>query len=483
MVLASPRSKSTSSAPRSLRQAWLALAGLSAVFLFEMLDNSILTVALPTIGRDLRASTLQLGWINGVYPVVFAGLMLLFGAVADRVGRKRLMLIGLTLLALTSASTVFVVNPYELILVRGLMGVAAAMTTPLSLALTFRLFENDSLRLRAMSLVSTVGLIGLAVGPTVGGLLLAVAPWQALLVFNAPLALLSLIGIARGIPRDSRDELLDSKLDVVGALLGAAAIGTTLLSPTLFVAEKASVAFWCVTTAAVGLGIAFVLRERAALSPVLPFELVTLPLVSSGLLYKAAVGFATAGLSYVVTLQLQLGYGWSPALAAVGMLPQVMTLLAVGPLVDRFVQRYGFSVAAWSSSVLTVTGLIVYAVMNSHGYPWLALSLILVAAGMRVNGLVAGTNVFKGLPKERSGLGAALVDTAAQLATSIGVTAVTIGLAAVGHLDTASVAWTASEAASYSLAVTIVIAVLAALSVACTVWAYVRSRSDLSSSV
>lgn len=476
MILSVLRSRSSS--PQSLREAWLALAGLSAVFLFEMLDNSILTVALPTIGRSLQASTLELGWINGVYPVIFAGLMLLFGAVADRFGRKRLMLIGLTLLALTSATTVLVTSPYELVLIRGLMGVAAAMTTPLSLALTFRLFENDSLRLRAMSLVSAVGLIGLAIGPTIGGLLLVVAPWQVLLVFNAPLALLSLLGVAYGVPRDSRDELLDSKLDVVGALLGAAAIGATLLSPTLFVAEKASVAFWCVTTAAVGLWIGFVLRERAASSPVLPFELVTLPLVSSGLLYKAAVGFATAGLSYVVTLQLQLGYGWSPALAAVGMLPQVATLLVVGPLTDRFVQRYGFAVAAWSSSALTVTGLVVYAAMNSHGYPWLALSLILVAAGMRVNGLVAGTSVFKGLSKERSGLGAALVDTASQLATSVGITAVTIGLSAVGHLDTASASWTAREAASFSLAVTIVIAVLAALSAACAVWAYVRSRSE-----
>lgn len=477
------RSSSKAVSPQSLRQAWLALAGLAAVFLFEMVDNSILTVALPTIGRSLHASTLELGWINGVYPVVFAGLMLLFGSLADRFGRKRLMLIGLTLLAVVSASTALVTTPYELILVRGLMGVAAAMTTPLSLALTFRLFENDSLRLRAMSLVSTVGLIGLAVGPTVGGLLLTIAPWQGLLVFNAPLAVLAIFGIARGVGADSKEELLRSRLDVGGAVLGAAAIGATLLAPTLFVAEKASVSFWAVTASAVALWGAFVLRERAASTPLLPFELVTLPLVSSGLLYKAAVGFATAGLSYAVTLQLQLGYGWSPALAAVGMLPQVVTLLIVGPFTERFVKRYGFSVAAWASSALTVAGLVLYAVMNAHGYLWLALALVLVAAGMRINGLVAGTNVFRGLPKERTGLGASLVDTAAQLAAGIGVTAVTIGLAAVGHLNTASVSWTARETASFSLATTVMIAVLAALSATCAVWAYARSRSVHSSSV
>src|SRR5580765_6823590 len=96
------------SGPRSLREAWVALAGLSAVFLFEMLDNSILNVALPTIGRDLHASTTGLQWVTGAYTVVFGGLMLLFGAVADRFGRRRLMLVGLSLLGIASLCTAVV---------------------------------------------------------------------------------------------------------------------------------------------------------------------------------------------------------------------------------------------------------------------------------------------------------------------------------------------------------------------------------------
>src|ERR1700712_5016031 len=132
-------------APRSLRQAWVALAGLSAVFLFEMLDNSILNVALPTIGRDLHASTTALQWVTGVYAVVFGGLMLAFGALADRLGRRRVMLVGLVLLAAASLATAFVTTSGELIAVRAIMGIAAAMTTPGSMALAFRLFEGDTL--------------------------------------------------------------------------------------------------------------------------------------------------------------------------------------------------------------------------------------------------------------------------------------------------------------------------------------------------
>ena len=94
--------------PRSLRDAWVALAGLSAVFLFEMLDNSVLNVALPSIGRDLHASTTALQWVTGAYSVVFGGLMLLFGAIADRFGRRRVMLVGLVLLGVAGLATAFV---------------------------------------------------------------------------------------------------------------------------------------------------------------------------------------------------------------------------------------------------------------------------------------------------------------------------------------------------------------------------------------
>ncbi len=116
--------------PARLRDAWIALTGLSAVFLFEMLDNSVLTVALPTIGRDLAASTASLQWVSSAYSVAFGGLMLLFGAVADRFGRRRTMLVGLVLLAVASASTVLVTSVEQLVAVRALMGLAAAMTTP-----------------------------------------------------------------------------------------------------------------------------------------------------------------------------------------------------------------------------------------------------------------------------------------------------------------------------------------------------------------
>ncbi|HUJ74919.1 MAG TPA: MFS transporter, partial [bacterium] len=163
-----------------------------------MLDNSLLNVALPTIGRELRASTTALQWVTGAYAVVFGGLMLTFGAIADRFGRRRVMLIGLALLGAASLATAFVSTAGQLIAVRVAMGIAAAMTTPGSMALAFRLFKEDGLRVRAMTLLSTVGLVGLAIGPPVGGYVLAIAPWQVLLLANVPIAVLAIIGVRFG---------------------------------------------------------------------------------------------------------------------------------------------------------------------------------------------------------------------------------------------------------------------------------------------
>ena len=470
-------STTSPSSPQSLREAWIALAGLSAVFLFEMLDNSILNVALPTIGRDLHASTVSLEWVTGVYAVVFGGLMLAFGAIADRFGRRRIMLIGLVLLAAASLATAFVTTSEELIAVRALMGIAAAMTTPGSIALAFRLFEGDTLRVRAMTLISTVGLVGLAVGPTAGGFVLAIAPWQVLLLVNVPIAILAFIGIRVGIARDEPGELHRDPIDIAGAVLGTATIVLALFTPTLFVNEgTASWQPWAATAATVLLAIAFVIRERFARHPLLDLKLVARPLVSSGLAFKAATGLAVAGMGYMVTLQLQLDWGWPPYLASVGMLPQVVVLIFGGPLSNRFIERVGLDRAAWISATWVVAGLAVFALLSSFGYVWIAIALVLVAAGIRVNGVVAGTNVLRGLPKNRTSIGAALVDTASEVATAVGIAVSGTVLAAIFVGSIAQSHWTSDQTTQFQTGIMIAGVALTVVAAALVCYGIVRTR-------
>ncbi|HEY0237601.1 MAG TPA: MFS transporter [Friedmanniella sp.] len=467
----------SSRSPQSLRQAWLALTGLSAVFLFEMLDNSILNVALPTIGRDLHASTLDLQWVTNAYAVVLGGLMLVLGSVADRVGRRRVMIIGLVLLGLASLATAFVTSADQLIAVRAVMGLAAAMTTPGSMALAFRLFTDEGLRIRAITLISTVGLVGLAIGPATGGFVLAVAPWQVLLLVNVPIAALAAVGIRAGVAADDPAELHREPADVAGGVLATLTIVLALVAPSLFVdAGSHAWAPWAATVGAVVTAVLFVLRERAAAHPMLDLRLVALPLVSSGLAYKAAAGLAVAGLGYLVTLQLQLDRGWSPAHAAIAMLPQVAVLVAGAAFVNPFVRRAGIERAAWISAAAVVAGLAVYALLGTGSYVWVALALVLVAGGLRVVGVVAGVNVLDGLPRNRTSIGAALVDTASQVASAVGVAVGGTLLAALFTGTVATTPWTPAQTVEFREAVTLAAWLLTALAAALTLWAALRSH-------
>jgi hypothetical protein len=307
---------------------------------------------------------------------------------------------------------------------------------------------------------------------------LAIAPWQVLLLVNVPIAILAFVGIRTGIAADDRAQLHRDPVDVLGALLGTSTIVLALVAPTLFVNTGAgSWAPWTATAAAVAAAILFVVRERAARHPLLDLALVARPLVSSGLAYKAATGLAVAGLGYLVTLQLQLDYGWPPGLAAIGLLPQVVVLIGLGPFVNRIVERLGFDRTAWISAASVVGGLAVYGFLNGAGYVWIAVALVLVAAGIRVNGLVAGTNVLRGLPTNRTSIGAALVDTSQEVATGAGLAVSGTILAAVFSGAITAPDWTAQQTAQFHQGVTIAALTLTVVAAVLVGWGFLRTRN------
>ena len=465
-------------APKSLTEAWLALLGLSAVFLFEMLDNSILNVALPVVGRELEASNTALQWVTGSYALVFGSLMLLFGAVADRIGRRKVMLIGLALLAIASLATAFVTTANQLIAVRIATGVAAAMTTPGSMALAFRLFDEDHLRVRATTLISTVGLVGLALGPFAGGLVLSVAPWQVLLLVNVPIALLAWLGIRTGIAADRADELHQDPIDITGALLGTSAIVMALLTPTLFehLGYQQWLPWFCVS-AALLLFALFIQWERRVAHPLVDLAMLANKLVASGLAFNAAAGICMAGLGYMITLQLQLDWSWSPAMAALGMLPMVAVLLLLSPFIEPVVGKLGMELSASLSASAVVAGLICYGLLGQLGYGWIALSLMLVAAGMRFVGVVAGLNILRGLPENRTSIGVALFDTATEVssASSIAVAGTIMAFLFAGNLTTSH--WSVLQTRQFHHSIELSCFILSSVAAALVAWGIYQSRS------
>ncbi|GAA0560680.1 MFS transporter [Paractinoplanes ferrugineus] len=460
----------------SLRAVWPAILGLSVVFLVEMLDNSVLNVALPTIARDLHATAADLQWITSGYSLLFGGLMIAFGAIADRFGTRRMMLVGLVLFALANLAVLVVRTPGELIAVRAAIGVTAAMTAPGTMALCFRLFDAENLLMRATGVISSVGLIGLAAGPTLGGLLLQVSSWQTLLVINVPIAVLAIGCIGFGIPADDATNRNRTPLDLLGALLGTATIILALWSATLVV-ENGWLTAAPALIGAVLSAIGFVVRERTTAHPLIDIALIKRPTVSAGLAYQAALGLGMAALAYSVTLQLQLVWGWSPAEAALGNLPQIVVMLAIGPFVEKIVDRLGAGVAGPLGAAAVVAGLLIYALLGRDSYAWIALALAVAAAGMRVVMIIATVTVMRGLPEDQTSTGAALNDTGQEVASSVGlaVTGTIVAAVLVGSLT--DVGTSAAATHSFENAITAATLSLTAVCAALSVWAARRAAS------
>ena len=209
----------------SLRAAWIPLAALCLAFFVEMVDNTLLSIALPAIGRDLGSGTTALQWVTGAYSLTFGGLLLTAGSIADRFGRRRVLLTGLAVFGLLSLLVIWVTTAGELIALRAALGIAAAAMAPITNSLVFRLFEGEDLRRRAMTVMIVVGMSGFVLGPLLGGTALAHIRWEWLLVVNAPIALIACIGVWRGVAPDAADGLTKDTLDLPGAALSITTIG------------------------------------------------------------------------------------------------------------------------------------------------------------------------------------------------------------------------------------------------------------------
>ncbi|NEE50487.1 MFS transporter, partial [Streptomyces sp. SID8455] len=153
------------------------------------------------------------------------GLLLTAGSMADRLGRRRVLLVGLAVFGALSLCAVWVTTAGELIALRALLGIAAAAMAPITNSLVFRLFDDKALRMRAMTLMIVVGMSGFILGPLIGGTALAHVRWEWLLVVNAPIAMIAWIGVRLGVPADRPEDLTRDRLDVPGAALSVATIG------------------------------------------------------------------------------------------------------------------------------------------------------------------------------------------------------------------------------------------------------------------
>ncbi len=399
---------------------WWAFVALSFSLLVIGLDNTVLNVALPTIARDLSATQSQLQWIVDAYTLVFAGLLLTMGSLGDRFGRKKALLVGLTIFGAGSIWAAFSGSANVLIAARAFMGIGGALIMPTTLSITTNIFEGKE-RGRAIGAWAGVAGLSIIIGPVFGGWLLDNYSWGVIFLINVPIIALVLLGTALLVP-ESKDPAA-SKLDPIGALLSI--VGLTAL---LWGIIEVPVNGWSDTRiiaafiAAAVLLLAFVVWELRSPTPMLNMKLFRNPRFSAASLALTLSAFSMFGVLFILTQYLQLILGYSPLQAGSALIALIPTLLIGSIISPRIVERMGTKIPVTIGLVIVAGAFILLssASVNS-GYGLIAWTLAILGLGFGMTMAPATNSIMGALPLGRAGVGSAMNDTTRQVGGAFGV--------------------------------------------------------------
>lgn len=438
------------------------VAATSVGFVVSQLDVSIVNVALASIGHDLGASVASLQWTVDAYALAFAALMLSAGSLGDRLGARRLFIIGLALFALASLACAFSRDAAQLIAARALQGVGAAAMLPNSLALLNAACGHDPrVRARAVGLWTAAGAVSIAAGPIVGGLLIEALGWRSIFWVNLPICAAGMAATLAWVdkaPSHGRGGGIDLSGQVLAILALTALVGAVIEARPLGVLHPLACGAFVVALAAAG---AFVAVERRSRAPMLPLSLFGERTFSAAVLFGIGVNFTYYGIVFVLSLYLQRVLGRTPLQTGLAFLPLtggfLMSNLASGPVVARFGSR-GPMIAG---ALIDAAGFGALVFVDAHT-PTAALLLpfLLIPSGMGVAVPAMTTALLGTVGQRRAGTASAVLNTARQAAGAIGVAA--FG-ALAGHGESVAASAQIVDAVRWSAAISLGVLTCAAI--------------------
>ncbi|MGY0022668.1 MFS transporter [Streptomyces sp. YJ-C3] len=399
---------------------WLALCVLVLAVLLVAVDATVLGLATPYISEDLKPSGTQLLWIGDVYSFVIAGLLVSMGSLGDRIGRKKLLLVGAVAFGAVSVLNAYATTPELMILARALLGVAGATLMPSTLALIRNIFHDPRERSLAVGIWGAMASAGAAVGPVVGGFLLEHFWWGSVFLINLPvMAVLVVVGI-KLIPESKNP--VPGPWDLVSVVLSL--VG--MIAVVYAVKEAAAHGFrWDVAVSAV-IGAAaltwFVRRQLTLDSPLLDMRLFRNRGFSGAVLADLLTILGLSGLVFFLSQFLQLVQGRRPFEAGLAELPAAVGAVAAGLIAGVVARR--FSVRSVVAGGLAAVGLALAALTTlsqSTGYPLLGGVLLVVGVGAGFSFTVTADVILSSVPKEQAGAASAVSETAYELGAALGI--------------------------------------------------------------
>lgn len=401
------------------RGRWWALAAVAASFLVVGLDSYIVVTALPTFSVKLGASESQLQWITAAYTLAWAGLLLPVGKLGDKLGRRKVLIAGLALFALTSVAASQVNTAGELIGLRAVMGAGAAVIMPMGLAIIPVLFPDEADRRRAVTVTTIGAIVSLPLGPLLGGWLLTHFAWEWIFLINAPVAALALALVILLVP-ESRDSA-NPRLDWPGALLSAAGI----IGVVYAIIEEPARGWDAQVLASLVGGAAlmglFGLRQRASAAPLIDLQLFRNRLFGWGTAAFAVISFAMTGALFILTPYLQSVQGSDAQGTGLRLLPMIGALIAAAAASEVLGVRAGVRLVIPAGMALSAAGLVVLAcVTGSSGYGIVALALVIFGSGLGLGLPLAADAVLGTLAPHQTGMGNALSRSLQSVGVALG---------------------------------------------------------------
>ncbi|WP_170293665.1 MULTISPECIES: MFS transporter [Nocardiopsis] len=404
----------------------------SAVFL-ALFDSTAVATALPAIGRELEISSANLTWVVNAYSLGLGCFVLVGGRIADLIGRRLTLVIGLSLLAAASAlagtAPVFGV----LLAARVLQGVAAALALPAALALTGQLFVQEPMRSRAFAVNAVAGSAAGLLGVIAGGTVTTVVGWRWIFLCAAVPAVLAVLAAIALLPRDAQKPRRRT-LDLLGVALAAAGLAGVLYGLTSAGQEQPLHA-WLPAAALGGalLGL-FVLRQVKATDPLLNLSLLRSPRTLGGSLGIAAHSAAYTAVSVIGSLQMQLAAGATPAQAGLLLSPVLVIVIIASALIGPVLRRFGTRLIAGASLVLSGAALAVPAAVSSSAPLWaygLALT-VWAALGGGINHVALTRETIGNAPSGQRGAISGIFETATHIGGALALAIYAGALAAGG---------------------------------------------------
>ena len=418
-----------SDANRAGRREWIGLAVIALPCLLYAMDLTVLNLALPALSADLQPSSSQLLWIVDIYGFLVAGLLITMGTLGDRIGRRRLLLIGAAAFGVASVLAAFSTSAEMLIAARALLGVAGATLAPSTLSLIRNMFADPHQRTIAIGVWITSFSAGGAIGPLVGGLLLERFWWGSVFLLAVPVMALLLAVGPRLLPefRDPRA----GRLDLVSAALSLVAVLAAIYGLKQIAQDGPGWEPALSILAALAVGTAFLRRQGTLADPLIDLRLFRMPAFSAALVTNTLAFFVAFGAFVFVAQYLQLVLGLSPLQAGLWTVPSAGGFIAGSMLAPVFVRRIRPAYVMGGGLALAAVGFgLLTRVDGDSALTILVTASVVFSLGLAPVFTLATDMMVGAAPPERAGAASAIAETSSELGGALGIAILgTIGIA------------------------------------------------------